>query len=96
MQRRDLGWDVVTPKGTIHADIIVNAGGLWAREIGQLAGLELPVQPMEHHYLVTESIPEIAAAKRWLPGGVDYEANLYFRQEHQGLLLGTYETNATP
>ena len=96
VQRRDLGWDVVTPKGTIHADIIVNAGGLWAREIGQLAGLELPVQPMEHHYLVTESIPEIAAAKRWLPGGVDYEANLYFRQEHQGLLLGTYETNATP
>ena len=43
------------------AEIIINAGGLWAREVGKLAGLHLPVQPMEHHYVITESIPEIEA-----------------------------------
>ena len=95
-QRADGSWDVVTPNGTINAEIIVNAGGLWAREVGHLAGIDLPVQPMEHHYLITETIPEIEAEKRWLPCGIDYEANIYFRQEHQGLLLGTYEPKSTP
>ncbi len=95
-QRPNRTWDVVTPQGTINAETVVNAGGLWAREVGKLAGLELPVQPMEHHYLITETIPEIEAAGRRLPCGVDYEGNLYFRQEHQGLLLGTYEPTSTP
>ena len=95
-QRANGSWDVVTAKGTINAEHIVNAGGLWAREIGQLAGLNLPVQPMEHHYLITESIPEIAARDQRLPAGIDYEGNMYFRQEGQGMLLGTYEPVATP
>ncbi len=97
-QRADGGWDVVTPKGTIRAEMVVNAGGLWAREVGQLAGLHLPVQPMEHHYLITEAIPEIVArpAEPRLPAGVDYEGNMYFRQERQGMLLGTYEPISTP
>ena len=95
-QRADGGWDVVTPKGTIHAEHIVNAGGLWAREVGLLSGLHLPVQPMEHHYLITETIPEIAAREERLPAGIDYEGNIYFRQEGQGMLLGTYEPKATP
>ena len=51
---------------------------------------------MEHHYLITETIPEIEAFGKELPCGIDYESNLYFRQEHQGLLLGTYEPKATP
>ena len=93
---RDGGWDVTTDAGTIHAEFIVNAAGLWAREVGHLAGIDLPVQPMEHHYLITETIPEIAGAERELPCGIDYEANLYFRQEADGLLLGTYEPAATP
>jgi dimethylglycine dehydrogenase len=46
-------------RGNIHTEIIINAAGLWAREVGKLAGVNLPVQPMEHHYLITESIPEI-------------------------------------
>lgn len=95
-QRADGTWDVVTANGTIHAEHIVNAGGLWAREVGHLAGIELPVQPMEHHYLITETIPEIAALDHELPGAIDYEGNLYCRQEHDGLLLGTYEATSTP
>ena len=97
-QRPDGTWDVVTPAGTIHAEMIVNAGGLWAREVGRLAGVELPVQPMEHHYLITETIPEIAARDPddRLPAGIDYEGNIYFRQERDGMLLGTYEPRSTP
>lgn len=95
-QRADGSWDVVTPEGNIHAGIVVNAGGLWAREVGLMAGLRLPVQPMEHHYLITEAIPEIAEFDGEIACGIDYEANIYFRQEHQGLLLGTYEPTGTP
>lgn len=100
-QRPDGSWDVTTPKGKINAEHIVNCGGLWAREVGHMAGLHLPVQPMEHHYLITEAIPEIVrrmepgGAGR-LPAGIDYEANIYFRQERQGMLLGTYEPKSTP
>ena len=97
----DGSWDVVTPGATINAELLVNAAGLWAREVGHLSGVDLPVQPMEHHYLITETIAEIADfdrdfAGRELPCGIDYEANLYFRQEQHGLLLGTYEQKATP
>lgn len=92
-------WDVVTSQGTIRAEHIVNATGLWAREAGRLSGVHLPVQPMEHHYLITEDIPQIAERMREgrrLPAGIDYEANIYFRQERNGMLLGTYEPRATP
>jgi len=96
-RRPDGGWDVVTEKGTVNAEMIVNAGGLWAREVGLLAGLHLPVQPMEHHYLITEAIPEIVErGDARLPAGIDYEGNMYFRQERQGMLLGTYEPSSTP
>jgi len=96
LQQSDGSWKVVTRGGTIHTDMIVNAAGLWAREVGQLAGICLPVQPMEHHYLVTETIPEIVEHGREVVTGIDYEANIYYRQEHQGLVLGTYEPVATP
>ena len=56
-QRPDGSWDVATDKGSIHAEHVVNAGGLWAREIGRMVGIELPVLAMEHHYIVTEAIP---------------------------------------
>ncbi len=95
-QRPDGQWEVTTERGTVIAEHIVNCGGLWAREVGQMAGLSLPVQPMEHHYLLTEKIDEVAAADHRLPCGFDYEANLYFRQERDGMLLGTYEPKGTP
>ena len=96
-QKKDGSWDVITAKGNINAEMVVNAAGLWAREAGHMAGVHLPVQPMEHHYLITESIPQIAERKgERLPAGIDYEANIYFRQEREGMLLGTYEPHATP
>ena len=95
-QRPDGTWDVTTPKGVINAEHIVNCGGLWAREVGHMGGLHLPVQPMEHHYLITEKIDEVANFGSRLPCGIDYEANLYFRQERQGILLGTYEPVGVP
>ena len=62
-----------------------------------MAGLNLPVQPMEHHYLITEAIPEIEAlGDQRLPIGTDFEGNIYFRQEGKGMLLGTYEQKSTP
>lgn len=101
-QRPDGSWDLTTPKGQINAEQIVNCGGLWAREVGHMSGIHLPVQPMEHHYLITDKIQMIAdrmdsmgEAGR-LPAGIDYEANIYFRQERQGMLLGTYEPRSTP
>ena len=101
-QRTDGSWDLTTPKGTINAEQIVNCGGLWAREVGHMSGLHLPVQPMEHHYLITDKIPMIAERMESmgeagrLPAGIDYEANIYFRQERHGMLLGTYEPKSTP
>ncbi|PSL16587.1 GcvT family protein [Shimia abyssi] len=101
-QRPDGSWDLTTPKGNINAEHVVNCGGLWAREVGHMSGIHLPVQPMEHHYLITDKIPMIAdrmesmgEAGR-LPAGIDYEANIYFRQERHGMLLGTYEPKSTP
>ncbi len=95
-QRPDGQWEVTTAKGTIIAEHIVNCGGLWAREVGHMAGMHIPVQPMEHHYLLTEKIDEIANFGSRLPCGIDYEANIYFRQERDGMLLGTYEQVGTP
>jgi len=97
-QKPDGTWDVITDRGNINAEIVINAGGLWAREVGQMAGINLPVQPMEHHYLITEAIPEIEAMSegKRLPVGTDFEGNIYFRQEGKGMLLGTYEPKSTP
>lgn len=86
-------WQVVTEKGTIKAEHVVNAGGLWAKQIGLMAGVDLPVTPMEHHYLVTEAIPEVAALTKELPMTVDLEGFTYLRQEQKGVLLGIYELN---
>ena len=92
----DGGWRVITPAGTIRADAVVNAGGLWAREVGRLVGLELPVLAMAHHYLVTEDVPEVVARDGELPHCIDFEAEIYLRQEGKGLLLGTYEKDCRP
>ncbi|MGB3315210.1 MAG: FAD-binding oxidoreductase, partial [Albidovulum sp.] len=89
-QRADGTWDVETAQGTIHAEYVVNAAGLWGREVARLAGIELPLMPVEHHYLVTETLPEIAGLGFELPQINDNETGCYARQEGQGLLLGAY------
>ncbi|MGR3636494.1 MAG: GcvT family protein [Shimia sp.] len=84
-------WIVRTPKGDIHTDWVVNAAGLWGREVAAMAGLELPLQPTEHQYFVTETIAEIDAMERRLPSVADRDGEYYLRQEGQGLLVGAYE-----
>jgi dimethylglycine dehydrogenase len=84
-------WELATPGGPLRAEYIVNAAGLWAREVGRLIGVELPVIPMEHQYLVTNEIPRLAALGREIPAAVDFDGAVYLRQEGQGLLVGTYE-----
>jgi len=84
-------WIVQTPKGDIHTDWVINAAGLWGREVAKMAGIDLPLQPTEHQYFVTESIPEIAAMDRRLPSVADRDGEYYLRQEGQGLLVGAYE-----
>ncbi len=98
--RKDGTWDVITEQGTIHAEHVVNAGGLWAREVGRFVGLELPVLAMAHQYLITEEIPEAVAFNketgREMLHCIDFDGELYMRQERSGALLGTYEPNGIP
>ncbi|MEM9197799.1 MAG: FAD-dependent oxidoreductase, partial [Pseudomonadota bacterium] len=84
-------WEVVTEKGTIRAEHVVNAAGLWAKQVGRMVGLELPVSPLKHHYLVTETIPEVAALDFEVPMTVDLEGFTYMRQDQNGILVGIYE-----
>jgi dimethylglycine dehydrogenase len=93
--RADGSWDVITDHGNVHAEHVVNAGGLWAREVGRMVGLELPVLAMEHQYLITEDLPELKGQKEALHC-IDFEGEIYTRQERGGMLLGTYERAGVP
>ena len=87
----DGSWIVETPKGNIKTEWVINAAGLWGREVAKLAGITLPLLPTEHQYFVTETIAEIAAMDRRLPSVADRDGEYYLRQEGQGLLVGAYE-----
>jgi dimethylglycine dehydrogenase len=87
------GWQVVTEQGTITCEHVVNAGGLWAKQVGRMAGIELPLSPLNHHYLITDTIPEVAALDRELPMTVDLEGFTYMRQDQKGMLVGIYEVD---
>ncbi|MBV0912378.1 GcvT family protein [Anianabacter salinae] len=99
-QLSDGTWRVTTDKGDIIAEHVVNAGGLWAREVGRMVGLELPVLAMEHMYLLTEDMPEVAAFNeatgKEMLHAVDFDGELYLRQERKGMLMGTYEKACKP
>jgi dimethylglycine dehydrogenase len=98
-QRADGTWDVVTDKGAIHAEHLVNAGGLWAREVGAMAGVYFPLHPMEHQYLVTEDVPmivEMMADGKEHPHVMDPAGESYLRQERRGLCIGFYEQPCRP
>lgn len=100
VQREDGSWDVITNKGNVHAEHVVNAAGLWAREVGRMCGLEIPVLAMEHMYLITEDMPEVIkfneqTGKEMLHV-VDFDGELYLRQERKGMLMGTYEKDCRP
>jgi dimethylglycine dehydrogenase len=93
-------WRVFTDKGEVVAEHVVNAAGLWAREVGRMVGLELPVLAMEHMYLITEDMPEVAEWNRKtgteIIHAVDFDGELYLRQERGGMLMGTYEKASRP
>ncbi len=100
-RRGDGGWDVDCGEaGVVAAEHVVNAGGLWAREVGRMVGLELPVLAMEHHYVITEPVPGLAEwnASSGRDGlhAMDFAGEVYMRQEGDGLLLGTYEPDGVP
>jgi 4-methylaminobutanoate oxidase (formaldehyde-forming) len=78
---------------TIATDVIVNAGGMFAPEIGRLAGVTIPIVPMAHQYLFTESMPGVHAG---LPQLRDPDNLVYFREEVGGLCMGGYERNPAP
>ena len=85
------GWIVKTDKGNIKCEHVVNAAGLWAKQVGRMAGIELPVSPLKHHYLITDSIPEVASSDFEMPMTVDLEGFTYMRQDQNGVLVGIYE-----
>ncbi len=95
-QQPDGSWEVITDKGTMRAEHVVNAGGLWAREVGRMVGLELPILAMEHQYLVTDEMPEVVSRETELPHCIDFGGEIYMRQERSGLVMGTYEQGGVP
>ena len=86
-------WLVTTEQGEITAEHIVNAAGLWARRVGAMVGVDHPLVPMPHHYLVTDEIPEVAAIPGEMVAVTDLEGFTYLQREGNGVLLGVYEQN---
>ena len=92
--REDRVTSVVTDKGTIECEIVVNCGGIYAAEIARLVNVRVPIVPMSHQYLITENFldpnaPVMASLR-------DPDNLIYFRQEVQGLLMGGYERTSKP
>ena len=84
-------WDVITEKGTVRAEIVVNAAGCYARQVAQMAGIDIPVTNMEHHYIVTDPIPAFADREGEIPVMRCPYVSGYFRQEQKSALIGVYE-----
>jgi dimethylglycine dehydrogenase len=87
------GWRLETEQGAVTCEHVVNAAGLWARRVGRMAGLDLPITPMQHHYLITEDLPVLVARKGEMPCVTDLEGFTYLQPERKGVLLGVYERN---
>jgi dimethylglycine dehydrogenase len=90
------GWRLVTDKGELTAEHVVNAAGLWAREVGRMTGLVIPVLAMEHQYVITGDMPEVIDSPKEMLHAIDFEGEIYMRQEGRGMLIGTYEKGGVP
>jgi 4-methylaminobutanoate oxidase (formaldehyde-forming) len=84
---------VCTERGSIDAEVVVNAGGMYAAEIGRMAGVRIPVVPMEHQYVVTQPFRR---REGHLPTLRDPDLLIYFREEGGGLVMGGYERTCAP
>jgi dimethylglycine dehydrogenase len=84
-------WDVLTEQGTVRAEIVVNAAGCYARQVAQMAGIDIPVTNMEHHYIVTDPIPAFMERDEEIPVMRCPYVSGYFRQEQKSGLIGVYE-----
>ena len=82
-------------KGEIEAEVVVNAGGMYAAEIGRMAGVRVPVIPMSHEYLVTQPFRERDRRTRCPPCATP-TCSIYFREEGGGLVMGGYERQSEP
>ncbi|MDG1322453.1 MAG: FAD-dependent oxidoreductase, partial [Porticoccaceae bacterium] len=88
-------YQVITEKGNIIAEHVVNAGGCFAPEVGAMVGAHVPIVNLEHQYLVTDDHPDIASLMQELPVIRDSTAAAYLRQEGKGILIGPYETRGS-
>jgi glycine/D-amino acid oxidase-like deaminating enzyme len=92
-KRRGRVTGVVTAQGTIQAEYVVNCAGMWARQLGEAAGVNIPNQAAEHYYLITERIP--ALSPHW-PVLEDPASYVYFREEVGGMMIGLFEPVCAP
>lgn len=90
-QLPDGRWEVVTDKGRLIAEHVVNAAGCYAPQLGEMVGYDVPIVSVIHQYLVTEAIPEVAELDFDLPVIRDPRASCYYRRELDGLIIGPYE-----
>ena len=84
---------VHTTQGTVACDTVVNCAGQWARQVGAMAGINVPLQPVKHQYVITERIPGLADNAPTLR---DPDRRTYFKEEVGGLVMGGYEPNPQP
>ena len=84
---------VVTDHGTIACEVVVNCAGQWARDVGRLAGVRVPLVSVQHQYVITEAIDGVP---RELPTLRDPDRLIYFKEEVGGLVFGGYEPNPIP
>jgi glycine cleavage system aminomethyltransferase T/glycine/D-amino acid oxidase-like deaminating enzyme len=93
LQKRGAVTGVRTPYGDIEAEYVVNCAGMWARQLGAMAGVNIPNQSAEHYYLITEKIPGLTSS---LPVLEDPASHGYFREEVGGLMVGLFEPICAP
>ena len=91
-QLPDGRWKVITDKGEVTCDHVVNAAGHYSPQLGALSGIDVPIVSMIHQYLITESLPEMAAQDVEMPVIRDPRSSCYYRREIDSLLIGPYET----
>ena len=84
---------VETTKGTVQCEKVVNCAGQWARQVGAMAGIEVPLQPIKHQYIITEALPGLAPDAATIR---DPDRRTYFKEEVGGLVMGGYEPNPQP